>query len=73
MINGRTGKGTKLFELEDAQRLAQELNREYPNIHHEVIDASPPVEPLTPALDLEAGDHSEVDTEDPIIATFAMR
>ena len=36
--NGRMGKGTTLFEREDAGRLADELNREYPQIHHEVVN-----------------------------------
>jgi hypothetical protein len=38
-VNGRAGKGTKLFGLEEAQSLAEELNREYPGIHHQVIEA----------------------------------
>jgi hypothetical protein len=37
-VNGRMGRGTKLFELEEAARLAQELNREYPQIEHEVLN-----------------------------------
>jgi hypothetical protein len=37
-INGRAGRGTKHFSLEEAERLANELNVEYPNIHHEVLD-----------------------------------
>ena len=36
-VNGRAGKGTKQFERVEAERLAQELNREYPQIEHEVI------------------------------------
>jgi hypothetical protein len=39
-INGRAGKGTKAFELEEATRLAEELNRGYPGIHHEVVETS---------------------------------
>ncbi len=39
-INGRTGKGTKLFEREEAQRLADELNQEYPDIQHEPVEAN---------------------------------
>lgn len=38
--NGRAGKGSKLFELEEAEQLAEELNREYPRIHHEVVEAN---------------------------------
>jgi len=45
-INGRAGKGTKLFDFEEASELAEELNREYPGIHHEVVKAgSPPEKP----------------------------
>jgi len=38
-VNGRAGKGTKIFEQEEAERLAEELNREYPQIHHEAVNA----------------------------------
>jgi len=37
--NGRAGKGTKLFERNEAQRLAAELNQEYPEIEHEAVEA----------------------------------
>ncbi|MDB6065619.1 MAG: hypothetical protein JWR26_1827 [Pedosphaera sp.] len=32
--NGRTGIGTTLFVQEEAERLAEELNRDYPEIEH---------------------------------------
>ena len=35
--NGRMGAGTALFEKEEAERLVEELNREYPGIHHEAV------------------------------------
>jgi hypothetical protein len=38
-LNGRSGKGTKLFEWDEAAGLADELNREYPAIHHEPVAA----------------------------------
>ena len=38
-VNGRTGRGTKLFEKEEARRLAEELNHEYPEIEHEAVEA----------------------------------
>jgi hypothetical protein len=38
-VNGRTGRGTKHFDREEADRLAIELNREYPQIEHEVVNA----------------------------------
>jgi hypothetical protein len=37
--NGRMGKGTTLFDREEADRLTEELNRDYPDIHHEVVTA----------------------------------
>ena len=40
-VNGRAGRGTKMFEKEEAERLAEELNREYPQIHHEVMEVAP--------------------------------
>lgn len=52
-INGRAGRGTKLFEREEAERLVEELNSEYPDIQHEMMDsgeAGPPASraPETP-------------------------
>lgn len=38
-VNGRAGRGTKSFELEEAHRLAEELNRQYPGIHHEAVES----------------------------------
>ena len=40
-VNGRAGRGTKLFDREEAQRLVEELNREYPQIEHEFVEAHP--------------------------------
>ena len=40
MVNGRVGKGTKLFDKAEAERLVVELNREYPAIQHEIIAAT---------------------------------
>ena len=37
--NGRAGRGTKEFDRPEAERLVTELNREYPQIVHEVITA----------------------------------
>lgn len=47
-INGRSGKGTKLFDFEEAQELAQELNQEYPAIQHEPIEVSSASKPTSP-------------------------
>jgi hypothetical protein len=38
-VNGRAGKGTKLFDRAEAERLVAELNHEYPQIHHEIANA----------------------------------
>ena len=37
-VNGRTGRGTKHFDFEEAESLAQELNQQYPEIQHEVVE-----------------------------------
>ncbi len=47
-VNGRAGKGTKLFTQEEARRLVAELNREYPQIEHEAIPAAAPGEAASP-------------------------
>ena len=38
-VNGRKGIGTKSFEREEAEQLAEELNREFPQIHHEAVNS----------------------------------
>ena len=38
-VNGRAGKGTKLFTRADGQQLVEELNHEYPQIQHELVEA----------------------------------
>jgi hypothetical protein len=38
-VNGRAGRGTKAFEKGEAEQLVEELNREYPQIEHEVVEA----------------------------------
>jgi hypothetical protein len=40
-VNGRAGRGTKCFEHAEAEHLAAELNREYPEIEHEVMKMTP--------------------------------
>jgi hypothetical protein len=56
-VNGRAGRGSKVFEFEEASRLAAELNREYPGIHHEPVKAtSAPETPGPPQVESsEAG------------------
>jgi len=39
-VNGRAGRGTKRFEKEEADRLVEELNREYPEIEHASVPAA---------------------------------
>lgn len=41
-VNGRAGRGSKRFARQEAERLADELNREYPDIEHDVIEAPAP-------------------------------
>jgi len=45
LVNGRAGKGTRHFEKEEAEHLAQELNQEYPQIHHEAVPVDTEQEP----------------------------
>ena len=40
-VTGTIGTGTKRFEKEEAERLANELNESYPEIFHEAIIPSP--------------------------------
>ena len=45
-VSGKTGTGTKFFEKEAAQRLATELNEDYPDINHDArIPAAASAEP----------------------------
>jgi hypothetical protein len=36
-VSGQIGTGTKRFEKEDAEHLAAELNKDYPDINHEAV------------------------------------
>ena len=36
-VSGQSGTGKKLFEKEAAERLATELNEDYPDIDHEAV------------------------------------
>jgi hypothetical protein len=51
-VNGRAGRGTKLFEKQEAERLVEELNREYPQIVHELAEARPVQSEQQPATDV---------------------
>lgn len=37
--NGRCGKGSKTFSRREAEELVEELNREFPQIQHELMRA----------------------------------
>ena len=39
MVNGRCGKGSKAFDYDTAANLVEELNRDYPEIQHEMVPA----------------------------------
>jgi hypothetical protein len=41
-VTGTIGTGTKLFEKKEAERLATELNENYPDIDHEAVIPVPP-------------------------------
>ena len=45
-VNGRAGRGTKQFSREEAERLVDELNREYPQIEHEVLNTKAEAQPI---------------------------
>jgi hypothetical protein len=60
-VNGRAGRGTKQFDRVEAERLAQELNREYPQIEHEVIK-------WTPQMAEQNGAHEKEEKEDSSLA-----
>ena len=41
-VSGKIGTGTRLFEKEEAERLAKELNGDYPDIDHDAVIPVPP-------------------------------
>jgi hypothetical protein len=41
-VTGTVGTGTKLFEKEEAEHLATELNEDYPDIDHDTVIPVPP-------------------------------
>ena len=56
--NGRAGRGTKRFDKEEADRLVEELNREYPQIDHQAVE-----------MPLAETEHQEESTPQEIPAT----
>lgn len=59
-VNGRTGRGSKLFQRAEAEQLAEELNREYPEIHHEVVPAATVPQSASPEV---AAEEEKLDSE----------
>lgn len=53
-VNGRAGRGTKLFEREDAEHLVEELNSEYPDIEHQMVESDLRSDAATAAADPDA-------------------
>jgi hypothetical protein len=45
---GTAGIGTKLFEKDEAERLAAELNENFPEIHHIAVVPAPAAESAFP-------------------------
>jgi hypothetical protein len=58
-VTGAIGTGTKLFEKEAAERLATELNEQFPDIDHEALvpvpPAAEPADPNQPSLQAVEG------------------
>jgi len=45
-VTGTVGTGTKVFDREAAEQLAEELNEKFPDIDHKAVPHTPgPVEP----------------------------
>jgi hypothetical protein len=40
-VSGQSGTGKKLFDKNEAERLATELNEDYPDIDHEAVSHVP--------------------------------
>lgn len=59
-VNGRAGRGSKPFAKGEAERIAAELNEEYPDIVHEVIPAPPP-KPEEAEAGIPAAEREEIE------------
>lgn len=65
-VNGRAGRGNKVFSREDAERLAAELNQEYPDIEHEPVPVETPAPPaLVGAEARSSGEHAQNEADEP--------
>jgi hypothetical protein len=60
-LRASSGQGKKLFTRKEAERLAQELNHDYPNFIHEAVA----IVPASESQEQLSVDHSEIirDTE----------
>lgn len=72
-VNGRAGRGTKLFERDEGEELVQELNRDYPDIQHELVKAegrplTTPPEEAAPATNTE--ENEEAAAQSPQVISF---
>ena len=56
--------GTKRFDLAEAERLAAELNREYPQIEHAAVPASSAPEPAPSQQEEEVKEPSPEEEEE---------
>ena len=54
-VNGRIGAGTFLFDKEEAESLAEELNRSYPGISHQAVLSLPLAGACSSAQPVQAG------------------
>jgi len=59
IVTGTIGTGTKRFEKDEAERLATELNENYPEIVHEAIIPIPAVAPVPLAVESPAAEPAE--------------
>ncbi len=64
-VNGRAGRGSKLFERSEAERLVEELNREYPDIVHEVAESRMETPSSEPELGRAAAAQPEPEPSQP--------
>ena len=47
--NGRTGQGKKLLDKQEASTIAMELNKDYPEYEHMILNTADPQAKSTPA------------------------
>ncbi len=64
-VNGRAGRGTKEFSRQEADQLVEELNREYPQILHEVVKVSPEPQATQSQVEDLAAERKEIQPAEP--------